>query len=412
MRLDRSVRSLLLLTCMCVCTMAAQGNAASKDVRQHAAKRQFFLYIGTFTGPAPNGHPDGDPPSKGIYLARFDTDRGGLSAPVLAAEVADASFLAVSPNQRFLYAVTENHLESFVSAYAIDRHTGGLRVLNKVPTGGSNSAYVSLDKKGRFVLLANYRSGSVTAIRIHRDGSLGLLTSLVQHSLPGAGVNAETRAPVPHPHATVASPDNRFVLVPDLGLNALFVYKFDAAKGVLMLPARVVDLPPDDEPRHFVFSPDGAYGYLNGQKRGNVDVFHWDRTAGALSRVQTVESFPKSLDAVNMSAEIGMTPNGRFLYESNRRTHGASHELGPDSIVAYQVNQKTGALTEVQDTDLGASIPRCFSIDPTGAYMAIGGQQSDRVTVYSIDPENGRLSDSGVSIRIHAPACMQFVRAQ
>jgi 6-phosphogluconolactonase len=411
MKFARSISSIVVLTSLSACIVFAREKAAApKQVGHSTAPKSFFLYVGSFTGSAPNGHPDGNPPSKGIYMARFNAETGALSAPVLAAEVANPTFLDVSPDQRFLYAITESDPEAFVSSYAIDRHTGGLQMLNRMPTGGSGTTYISLDKTGRFILLANYGSASVTVIQINSDGSLGKLTSFVQHSARRA---AGGEAPaVPRPHSTIASPDNRFVLVPDLGLNKVFVYKFDAEKGVLALPATVVDLAPDDGPRHFVFSPDGKLGYLIAQTSGNVDVFRWDPTTGTLSPVQTATSFPKGLDAINMSAEIGITPNGKFLYESNRRTRGPSHDLGPDSIVAYQVNQETGALTEVQDIDRGGSIPRCFSIDPTGGYMVIGAQQTNRVELYRIDHENGKLSNSGVSIPIHTPACMQFVHAQ
>ena len=411
MKFTRSITSILIFTVLSACIVFAQGKtAAPEQLRHNTAPESSFLYIGSFTGSAPNGHPDNNPPSKGIYMTRFNVETVALSAPVLVAEVADPTFLAVSPDQKFLYAITESDPEAFVSSYAIDRHTGGLRMLNRMPTGGSGTAYLSLDKTGRFILLANYGSASVTVIQINSDGSLGKLTSFVQHS---AQHTAGDGAPdEPHPHSTIASPDNRFVLVPDLGLNKIFVYKFDAEKGVLAFPATAVDLAPDEGPRHFVFSPDGKFGYLIGQTSGNVEVFRWDQATGTLSPVQTATSFPKDLDATNMSAEIGITPNGKFLYESNRRTHGPSHDLGPDSIVAYQVNQETGALTEIQDIDLGGSIPRCFSIDPTGGYMVIGGQQTNRVELYRIDHENGKLSNSGVSIPIHTPACMQFAHAQ
>jgi 6-phosphogluconolactonase len=411
MKFARSISSILVLTVLSACIAFAQGKtAAPEQVRYNNAPKSFFLYIGSFIGSTPGGHPDGNPPSKGIYMARFNAEIGALSAPVLAAEVANPTFLAVSPNQRFLYAITESDPEAFVSSYAIDRHTGGLRMLNRMPTGGSGTAYLSLDKTGRFILLANYGSASVTVIQINSDGSLGKLTSFVQHSARrAAGGGAPT---VPLPHSTIASPDNRFVLVPDLGLNKIFVYKFDAEKGVLAFPATVIDLAPDDGPRHFVFSPDGKFGYLIAQTSGNVDVFHWDQTTGTLSPVQTATSFPKGLGAINTSAEIGITPNGKFLYESNRRTHGTSLELGPDSIVAYQVNQETGALTKIQDVDMGGSIPRCFSIDPTGGYLVVGGQQTNRVELYRIDHESGKLSNSSVSIPVHTPACMQFVPAQ
>jgi 6-phosphogluconolactonase len=411
MKFARSISSILVPTVLSACIVFAQGKtAAPKQVGHNTDPKRFFLYIGTFIGSTPGGHPDAKPPSKGIYMARFDAETGTLSEPVLTAELANPTFMAISSNQRFLYAITESDPEAFVTSYAIDPHTGGLRMLNRLPTGGSGTAYLSLDGTGRFILLAHYGSASVTVIQIDSDGSLGKLTSFVQHSARrSAGGGAP---PVPRPHAAVASPDNRFVVVPDLGLNKIFVYKFDAENGVLAIPAAsVVDLTPEDGPRHFLFSADGKFGYMIGQASGNVEVFRWDQPTGTLSLVQTAVSFPKGLDATNMSAEIGITPNGRFLYESNRRLRGPSHDPGPDSIVAYQVNQETGVLTKVQDLDMGGSIPRCFSIDPTGGYMVVGGQQTNRVDLYRIDHESGKLSNSGVSIPIHTPACMQFVPA-
>lgn len=390
--------------------MAQGTTAASKQARQSASEKKFFLYIGSFIDSTPNGYPDGEPQSKGVYMARFNAETGALSQPMLVAQVANPTFLTISPNQRVLYAITETDPEAFISSYAIDPHTGSLRILNRVPTGGSGTAFASLDRTGRYVLLANYGSASVTVIRTNSDGSLGSLTSFVKH-FAGRGAVRGMEI-VPHPHAAVASPDNRFVIVPDLGLDKIFIYKFDANKGVLDLPAKVVDLARNNGPRHFIFSPDGKFGYLISQTSGNVNVFRWDQATGSLSPVQTAASFPKGLDATNNSAEIGVTPNGKFLYESNRRSRGSFHDLGPDSIVAYRVDPETGKLTEVQTTDMGASIPRCFSIDPTGGYMAISGQQTNRVTLYRIDQEDGKLSNTGVSIPIHTPACMQFVHAQ
>jgi 6-phosphogluconolactonase len=411
MKFARGTGSILVVTVLFACIVFMRGEATvPQQAGDSTSSKNFFLYIGTFIGSTPGGHPDGNPQSKGIYMARFNAETGALSAPALAAEIDNPTFLTVSPDQRFLYAITETDPEAFVSSYAIDQHTGGLRMLNRVPTGGSGTAYLSLDRTGRFILLAHYGSASVTVLQINSDHSLGSLTTFVQHSAHRAAGGAAP--PVPRPHAAVASPDNRFVVVPDLGLNKIFVYKFDAEKGVLVIPAKVIDLASDDGPRHFLFSPDGKFGYMIGQTSGNVEVFRWNQATGTLSPVQTATSFPKDLDATNMSAEIGMTPNGKFLYESNRRTHGTSHELGPDSIVAYQVNQETGALTKIQDVDMGGSIPRCFSIDPTGGYLVVGGQQTNRVALYRIDHETGKLSNSSVSIPVHTPACMQFVPAQ
>lgn len=365
-----------------------------------------LVYIGTFTERAPNGHPDGGAPSKGVYLMRFDASDGRLGTPTLAAPVENPSFLAASPDHRFLYAMSETAPESFVTAYAIDAESGALHMLNRLPTGGSGTAYIALDRTGRNLMMANYGSGSISVIQVEPDGSLGRLTSFVQHTAlrgtAGAGVT-------PHPHAMVASPENHFIIDPDLGLNKIFIYGFDAATGTLHLPAALVDLPPEEGPRHFVFSRDGRFGYLIAQATGHVLVFSWNESEGKLTPVEVAASMPPGLDATNMSGEIELTPDSRLLYESNRRTHGPGRELGPDSIVGYRVNPETGKLTEVEDLALGGEIPRCFSIDPTGKYLLLAAQQENRVDVYRINRRTGKLAKTGQSGYIHTPACMQIV---
>ena len=418
MKISFRISAILLLSS---CADFAQSPSAPHPAKHPAPPKTFHLYIGTFTTPtAPNGHPDGAPPSKGIYLSHFNAQSGTLSAPSLAAEVANSSFLALSPNQRFLYAISETNPEAFVSAYAINPHTGQLRLLNRLPTGGEGTAFVSLDKTGKNVLLANYGSSSVTVIQTNADGSLGKLTSFIQYALPVPPGSAAAPAPTPpsindpapHTHCTVISPDNRFVVVLNMGLDQLYTYRFNAETGVLALPATVTNLPSGEGPRHFVFSPDGRFGYLISQNTGNVTAFSWDQATGTLQNLQTSATFPAGLDAFNLSSEIALTPNGKFLYEANRRSRGPKNQLGPDDIVAFKVNQQTGTLAHVQTTDLGASIPRCFSIDPTGAYMILAGEQSNQVAVYTINQQDGKLSPTANSIYIHFPACMALVASQ
>jgi 6-phosphogluconolactonase len=416
MRHIRSICTFFLVASFCASTLITQvSERAPNPAKGRSAQKQYLLYIGSYTGPAPNGYPDNTPPSKGIYVAHFNAGTGELGAPTLAAEADNPSFLAASADHRFLYAISETEPEAFVTAYAVDQHTGRLRMLNKLPTAGAIAATVSLDRASKFVLIANFGSGSISVIQVEPDGSLGKLTSFIQHFVPRRSRGAQGEPPSmpesPHPHNIVVSPDNRFLVVPDLGLNKIFVYTFDAAKGTIGLPAKTVDLAPDEGPRHFVFSPDGKFGYLIAQTSGNVDAFSWDGSAGVLTPIQTAPSLPEGLKVTNLSAEIGISPNGKFLYESNRRSHGPSRELGPDSIVAYDINSHNGTLTKIQESDLGASIPRCFSIDPTGAYLLVGAQQDNLVEVYRIDPKDGKLSKTDQSINVHTPACMQFAPA-
>jgi 6-phosphogluconolactonase len=402
-------------TLACALTLALatppiRSAAAQSPERNSTHSTDYFLYIGSFTGPAPNGHPDGGTPSKGIYVATFNSATGDLGVAQLAAEIPDPSFLAISPDQRFLYAAIETQPESFASAYAIDASTGKLHLLNKLSSGGAGTAFISLDRTGKFALLAHYGSSSVSVISIKPDGSLGEMTAFIQHSASHSVSRDPSEAPViPRPHSIVVSPDNRFAIVPDLGLNKLFIYGFDPTTGSLSrFPPSAIDLAPDEGPRHFVFSPDGKFGYLIAQTTGNVIVFSWDQLHGTLTQLQAAPSFPKGLDASNMSAEIAITPDGKFLYESNRRTHGPNHELGPDSIGVYSVNPHTGLLTEVQQAAQDAALPRCITIDPTGRYLLMGAQQNNRIEVFRIDPHDGKLSNTGKSTFVHTPACMQF----
>jgi 6-phosphogluconolactonase len=399
-----------------VYSASAQNRPASTGSRSASRPgKNFYLYIGSFTGVAPNGHPDGGTPSKGIYVARFNSATGNLDHPQLAAEVNNPTFLAVSPNHRFLYAATETSPASYVSAYAISGTTGKLRLLNKLPTGGAGTAHIAMDRTGKFVMLANYGSGSVAVMRVKTDGSLGEITAFMQHSVGsgrGSASNPPPRPVSPHPHSLVMSPDNRFAIVPDLGMDKIFIYSFDVKTGRLSdFPPSSVALPPNDGPRHFVFAPNGKFGYLIAQDTGNVEVFIWDAAQGTLTPLQTVHTVPPGLDVQNMSAEIGITPNGKFLYESNRRTHSPNRTLGPDSIGIYAIDPEKGTLTEAGQFDRGTSIPRCFSIDPTGSYLLVGAQQNNHIDVLSINQENGELIDTGHPISIHSPACMQFVPA-
>lgn len=413
MRLIHGIWNVLVTVSLATSMGVGQHRSEPSRTADHAAGRYDYLYVGTFTRQAPNGRPDGRPAGRGIYVARFDSNSGQLESPTLAAQLRNPTFLAASPNCRSLYAISEITPESFVTAFAIDRKSGKLHELDRVPTGGSGTAFVSTDRTGKFVLVANYGSGSIAVLRVNPDGSLGGMTAWIQHLAPrsqrGGLSNRPTAYVNPHPHAIVTSPDDRYLVVPDLGLNEIFVYRFDRSDGSLRLPATSIELPSNEGPRHFVFSPDGRFGYLIAQTTGNVIAFSWDSKHGKLTEIQSVQSLPKSLNVSNMSAEVQMTPNGRYLYESNRRTHGPDRDLGPDSIGVYKVDIANGLLTEVQEVGLRAAIPRCFSIDPSGEYIVVGAQQDNQVEVYRIDHRNGKLTRTGKSIVIHTPACMQFV---
>ena len=388
-------------------TAVAQGN-------------NYFVYIGTYTGFKYVHHSRtwgvGDAQSKGIYVSRFNSTTGDLSEPELAAEITNPSFLTISPDHRFLYAISEDPLSlgppldhsSYVSAFAIDPASGKLRLLNTVPASGTSTCHISIDKTGKYVFMANFGSGSISVIRVKEDGSLGELTSFIQDVGQSIDPSIQTEA---HTHWVGVSPDNRFVVVSDLGLDRVFSFHFDQNTGKLSpLDAPYATVYPGGGPRHFAFDPEGKFGYQLSEMSGNVDVFAWNSSDGKLTEVQRVQTVPHDFFSGNHSAEIEVRPDGKFLYESNRRTQG-ENVRGPDTIGVYAIDSKAGVLTPVQEILSGGTMPRNFDIDPTGAYLLAANQLSNNVVVFAIDRSTGKLSKTGKEIKADTPVCLKFVPA-
>ena len=359
------------------------------------SKGTYLVYVGTYTIRG----------SQGIYAYRFD-DRNGQSVPLgLVAKTTSPSFLDVDPSRRFLYAVNEvsdfqGRKTGAVSAFAIDRTTGKLKDLNQVSSLGAGPCFVSLDKTGKHVLIANYDSGSVAVFPVLEDGSLGKATAFVQHH--GSGVNHE-RQEGPHAHAIEVSPDNRFALAADLGLDKLLVYRFDAAKGSLAAndpdSARVSG---GLGPRHFVFHPSGKFVYLANEMGSAVTGFSYDASRGALGEIETLSTLPKGFAGSNDDAEIAVAPSGKFLYASNR---------GHDSIAVFSIDIRSGKLSPIQDVPTEGKTPRNFAIVPSGSYLFAANQDSDTIVIFRIDPSNGRLAATGQVLHVGSPVSVTFVPA-
>lgn len=393
--------------------LAIQASHASP-----ASDNDFFMYVGTYTGfkyvhhSKPFGR--GDSHSKGIYVSRFHASTGELSAPELAAEIVNPSFLTISPNHRFLYAVSEDPLSlgppldhsSYVSAFAIDAPTGKLRLLNMVPASGTSTCHISIDKTGRYVMMANFGSGSVSVVRIREDGSLGELTAFIQNVGHSVDPSIQTE---PHPHWIGVSPDNRYVIVSDLGLDKVLIFRFDPETGKLSPPdPPFAAVYPGGGPRHFAFDPAGKFGYQLSEMSGIVDVYAWDPSKGTLTGVQRAHTVPHDFFGGNHSGEIEIHPNGKFLYESNRRTQ-SEFVRGPETIGVFSVDPGSGMLTPVEQTDSGGIMPRNFKIDPSGAYLLSANQITNNVVLFKIDGATGRLSKTGTEIKVDTPVCIQFV---
>jgi 6-phosphogluconolactonase len=361
--------------------------------------RKYLVYVGTYT----------EHGSKGIYSYRFDSATGKLTSPVLAAESVQPSFLALAPNGKFLYAV--NELEKYngqatgaVSAFAIQPETGKLSLLNQVASRGEDPAHVVLDKTGKYVLAANYTSGSVTVFPILKDGHLGDVTSFVQHH--GHSVNPD-RQQGPHAHAIAISPDNRFALVADLGLDQLLVYKFDASKGKLGADPGIVKTAPGAGPRHLVFSSSGRFLYVINEMQSTVVAYSYNAASGSLHELQTISTLPKNFGGESTGAEIEIDPSGKFLFASNRPSKAEN-----GSIAVFAIDARQGTLSNIETDSTGGRTPRNFAIDPTGLWLLAANQDSDNVVIFRIDGRTGHLTPTGESVQLSSPVCLRFLAAE
>ena len=385
-----------------------------------AQDNDYFMYVGTYTGFKYVHHSKtwgvGDSHSKGIYVSRFHAATGEVSEPELAAEMVNPSFLTISPNHRFLYAVSEDPLSlgppldhsSYVSAFAIDSATGKLRLLNTAPASGTSTCYISIDKTGKFVMMANFGSGSVSVVRVKEDGSLGELTAFIQNV--GGSVDPSIQT-APHPHWIGVSPDNRYVVVSDLGMDKVQIFRFDAETGKLSPPdPPFATVYPGGGPRHFAFHPTAKFGYQLSEMSGTVDVYAWDPSKGTLTEVQRAQTVPHDFFGGNHSGEIEIHPSGKFLYESNRRTQ-SEFVRGPGQHRSVRHrSRRNGTLTPVEQVDSGGIMPRNFKIDPTGAYLFSANQLSNNIVVLKIDGATGRLTRTGKELKVDTPVCIQFAR--
>lgn len=354
---------------------------------------ELLMYVGTYTSGK----------SEGIYLYRLNLATGELKHVSTTKGVRDPSFLALSPNRRFLYAVNEveefeNKKSGALSAFAIDQKTGELKLLNQKPTLGGAPCYVVVDRTGRFVLVANYVGGNVAVLPVRSDGSLGDASDLKQGA--GSSINTE-RQEGPHAHCIVLDHSNRFAYACDLGTDKVMIFRFDSRGGKLTPNSTPwVQLKPGAGPRHFTFHPSGNYAYVINELHATVTAFTHDPTSGKLNQLQTVPTLPPGFTAANTSADIHISPDGRFLYCSNR---------GHDSIAAFKINQRSGELTFVTHESTRGNAPRNFAIDPTGAFLLVANQKSDNIVVFRRDRNTGRLSATEHAAEVPSPVCLKFI---
>jgi 6-phosphogluconolactonase len=359
----------------------------------HSLAGESLVYFGTYSGAK----------SQGIYVSRFDSATGKLTTPELAGEIKNPTFLAVAPGGNFLYAVSEvdnigGKPTGAVAAFALDAKNGKLMPLNQQNSGGGGPCHISVDATSKCLLVANYGGGSIAALPIHADGSLGEALTKIQHT--GSSVNTNRQAG-PHAHSIFPSPDNRFTLDCDLGLDKISINHLDASAAKLTPnDPPFATVMPGFGPRHLVFSADGKFVYVINEMGSTVTAFSYAAPDAAMTEVQTISTLPKDFSGNSTCAEIVLHPNGKFLYASNR---------GHDSIAVFAVDQKTGKLTFVEHQSTQGRTPRHFAIDPTGRWLLAENQASDSVVVFAIDPESGKLKPTGQTLSIGSPVCAVFV---
>jgi len=380
------------------------------------------MYVGTYTARG----------GKGIYVYRFHSatgsvDRAGLAAGRLWDANAEASwssiprmlsqiragwpnaksivrgvqdpvYLAVHPNGRYLYSADQLPVSS-VSAFRIDPSTGKLTILNSKSSGGAGPVFLTVDKTGSDVLVANYFGGNVAVLPIGPDGYLRDATSVVSHRGSGG-----TRDHAPHPHSVNMSPDNRFAIVADLGLDRVYAYRFDPGAGrITPNDPPFVETPAGAGARHLSFHPNGRFAWLIEESGSSIRTLEWDSAKGVFRLLGTVPTIPEDFHGGNGTAEILVHPSGKFLYGSNR---------GHDSIAVFAIDAATGTLTPVENVATRGIRPRGFAIDPSGRYLFVANLDTQNVIEFKIDPRTGRLALTGTILPVPYPNSVKFAPAQ
>jgi 6-phosphogluconolactonase len=360
-----------------------------------AAAQEYLVYWGTYTA---GGARYGTGESKGIYVSRLDSVTGKLSAPELAAETANPSYLAVHPSRKFLYAVNE-HIEMAgkttgeVSAFSIDSSSGKLTELNRVSSRGGMPCHVAVDKTGKVLAAANWATGSAAVFAIQPDGRLAEASGFYQHI-------AEPERAV-HCHSVVYSPDNRYLIETDTGLNTIFVHRLDVGKATIAAhrpPSLRLKNPAN--PRHLVFHPSGKWAYVANEAGPGCTMLRYDPKTAMLEEVGVTRTVPNEYTGRTTPAEAVMHPSGRYVLISNR---------GHESIAVLRINPADGSLTLVEAFQPGGMGARSFNVDPTGHWLFALMQRSNTIVPLRFDVSSGKLTPAGGAVSLAAPVCAKFV---
>ncbi|MGH8047447.1 MAG: lactonase family protein [Chthoniobacterales bacterium] len=342
------------------------------------------FYVGTYTK-------DGST-SKGIYHAQMDPVTGAISDVELASEAANPSFLATSPDGKFVYAAMEDAVPS-VGAFRVE-NGGKLKSLGQLPSDGKDPCHVSVDKTGKFLFVANYTGGNVASFALKPDGSFDKRVSLIQFT--GSGPDKGRQAS-PHAHGIYPTPDNRFVYVCDLGTDKIHILAFDSTTGELT-ESGFGSVPGGAGPRHLAFTPDGKFVYAANEMLLTVTGFRADAKTGALDAIETVPVHDKRPEGYTSLAEVFVHPNGKWLYVSSR---------GDNTIALFSI-AADGKLTRIENVPAGVKIPRGFALDASGKWLVVAGQDDNRITTLAIDTKTGKLTPVKTEVTVGKPVSILF----
>jgi 6-phosphogluconolactonase len=354
---------------------------------------KYFLYVGAY--------------GKGIQAYRFDSEGVKFEPLGSVGEVANPSFLVSDPQHRYLYAVSEleGKEDGVVAAFRIDHKSGHLTLLNRQSSGGVAPCHLAVDHTSKVLMAANYGTGSVPVFPIEPDGRLGARSALL--TAEGSSVNQERQAG-PHAHEIVISKDNRFVYVPDLGLDEIRIYQLDAASGNVT-PHNPAFAKEEGGlgPRHLAFSPDERFAYVINELKSVITVFKHDPANASFQQIQAISSLGDGKEA-DGAAEVLVDRAGKFLYASNRDVTGH----GTGSIGVFEIDKSNGTLKQVQIAQSGGTMPRGVEFDPTGKFLLVGDQKANYFLVFAIDPGTGRLTPTGQKLQTPSPVSFLFVPAE
>ena len=356
------------------------------------AQKKPYLLVGTYTSGK----------AEGIYVYSFDTKNADNNF-ISVVKTSNPTYLAISPDKKIVYTVNENAdttgsvVSGSVTALLFNDATGTLTLLDKQLSGGTSPCYVAVDRSGKYVFAGNYSSGTVAVFPVKNNGSINAASQVIANS--GTGPNVQ-RQEGPHVHATVVSPDNNYLFVPNLGTDKVMIYRINKTTGKLTpAPTPFAKTDGGAGPRHFDFAPNKKYAYLMEEMSGNVIAYRYNN--GKINKIQSISCVAKDFTGTVGAADIHVSPDGHFLYCSNRGD--------ANTITIFSISQQTGKLTIVGFQPSLGKTPRNFNFDPTGNFLLVANQQSDNIVIFKIDKKTGLLTDTGKQISVPNPVCVKWI---